>query len=107
MIMIENIFDQIPFTLPEELNNVLHKSKNIRIERIVSQGHTSPEKGWFDQDENEWIILIDGYAGITFEDSHEILLNKGDYLFIPAHKKHRVTFTTKKRKTIWLTIFFK
>lgn len=105
--MKENIFDLIPVTLPEELTHVIHSAKNIRIERIVSQGHTSPEHGWYDQDENEWVILIDGFAGITFEDTSEILLDKGDYLFIPAHKKHKITFTTKKRKSVWLAIFFK
>jgi cupin 2 domain-containing protein len=104
--MIENIFDQIPFTLPEEITSTLFKSDKVRIERIVSAGQTSPENGWFDQDENEWVILLQGYAGITFEDTNEILLNQGDYLFIPAHKKHKVTFTSKSRKSVWLAIFF-
>ena len=105
--MKENIFDLIPDKLPEELTNVIHSADHVRIERIVSQGHTSPEDAWYDQDEDEWVILIDGFAGITFEDTSEILLNKGDYLFIPAHKKHKVTFTTHKRKSVWLAIFIK
>jgi cupin 2 domain-containing protein len=105
--MKESIFDQIPESLPEELITVLKKSNNIRIERIVSNGHTSPDEGWYDQDEDEWVILIDGFTGITFEDGKEILLNRGDYMFIPAHKKHKVTFTTQKRNSIWLAIFFK
>jgi cupin 2 domain-containing protein len=106
--MIENIFENVPNTiLKEEITNLLHSGSNIRIERIVSQGQTSPAEGWYDQDENEWVILLDGFAGITFEDDSEILLNKGDYLLIPAHKKHKVTFTTNKRKSIWLAIFYK
>jgi cupin 2 domain-containing protein len=105
--MKENIFDLIPDTLPEELTNIIYSTDNIRIERIVSHGHTTPEDKWYDQDENEWVILIDGFAGITFEKEKEILLNKGDYLFIPAHKKHKITFTTQKRKTVWLAIFIK
>jgi len=104
--MVENIFNNIPENFPKEITNLLHSSDKFRIERIVSKGHTSPEEGWYDQDENEWVILVDGFAGITFEDTSEILLNKGDYLFIPAHKKHKVTFTSNKRNSIWLAIFF-
>ncbi len=104
--MKENIFDLIPDTFTEELTNTIFKSDKIRIERIVSAGHTSPQKGWYDQDENEWVILLEGYAGITFKDTNEILLIPGDYFFIPAHKKHKVTFTSKKRKCVWLAIFF-
>ena len=105
--MKQNIFDQIPEQITAELTDIINNSENVRIERIVSKGHTSPETGWYDQDENEWVILLEGFAGITFEGSQEILLNKGDYLFIPAHKKHKVTFTTKSRVSIWLAIFFK
>jgi cupin 2 domain-containing protein len=104
--MVKNIFELIPEDFKEEITNLLFSSEKFRIERIVSKGHTSPKEGWFDQDENEWLILVDGFAGITFEDTSEILLNKGDYLFIPAHKKHKVTFTTKRRNSVWLAIFF-
>jgi cupin 2 domain-containing protein len=102
----KNIFDLIPDTLSEELTNTIIRSDKVRIERIVSSGQTSPRKGWFDQDENEWVILLEGYAGITFDDTNEIILIPGDYLFIPAHKKHKVTFTSKSRKSVWLAIFF-
>lgn len=105
--MKKNIFDEVPLTLSEELINILQKTENVRIERIVSTGQVSPENEWYDQDENEWVILLDGYAGITFEGSKEILLSKGDYLFIPAHKKHRVSFATKHKKSVWLAVFFK
>lgn len=104
--MVDNILNLIPENITEEITTLLHTSDNIRIERIVSQGQTAPTEGWYDQNENEWVILLDGMAGITFEDSPEILLNKGDYLFIAAHRKHKVSFTSRKRKCIWLAIFF-
>jgi len=68
-------------------------SENVRIERIVSLGHTSPESGWYNQEENEWVIVLEGSGTILFENGIERVLNKGDYLNIPAHTKHKVTRT--------------
>jgi len=101
-----NLFDNIPETLPAELTDILFNSENIRIERIVSSGQTSPKEGWFDQEEKEWVILLQGEATIAFDDGLEIVLSKGDYLMIHPHKKHKVTFTSTEPKCVWLAIFF-
>ena len=100
-----NIFSEIPEDLPEELIETIFSFTNIRIERIVSDGHCSPKDFWYDQDENEWIVVLQGSAEIVFVD-RIITMKIGDYLNIPAHEKHRVGKTSSDEKTIWLAIFF-
>jgi cupin 2 domain-containing protein len=101
-----NLFENIPDELPAEHFADLIKTKNVRIERIVSFGHTSPDFGWYDQDENEWVIVMEGSGTILFENGIEHVLNKGDYLNIPAHTKHKVTRTDPNNMTIWLAVFY-
>jgi cupin 2 domain-containing protein len=104
----ENIFDCIPPKLAEELFITIYSAKNIRIERIVSQGQSSPEGFWFDQDQHEWLIVLEGNAIIHFKDDpRPVELRRGSYLNIPAHKKHRVAQTSPTEKTIWLAIHYK
>ena len=101
-----NIFADIPDDLKEEFIEDILVSKNLKIERIVSYGHTSPKEGWYNQDKNEWVILLDGEATISFKDSADVKLKKGDYLNIPLHVEHKVSWTKPKYKTIWLAIFY-
>lgn len=101
-----NLFDNIPDELPDELVSDLLSGNNLRIERIVSYGHRSPESGWYDQTENEWVLIVDGYGEIEFDDGHLITLNPGDHLNIPAHQKHRVSATKPDGVTIWLAVFY-
>lgn len=101
-----NLYDDIPDNLPDEHFTDLIRGKNIRIERIISLGHTSPEHGWYDQYENEWVIVLEGSGSILFENGALHALNKGDYLNIPAHTKHRVTQTDPNNITIWLAVFY-
>ena len=63
----ENLFDGIPSALPEELVTNIHRARGFRIERIVSQAHCSPPGFWYDQDEHEWVIVLEGTAAIQFE----------------------------------------
>lgn len=100
-----NLFKNIPDTLPDELTSVLAENKNMKIERIVSDGHASPEGFWYDQEQNEWVLLISGSAVLTVEDK-KVELNAGDYLLIPAHQRHRIESTSAIEKTIWLAVFF-
>jgi cupin 2 domain-containing protein len=105
--MTQNIFDEIPAALPEELLTDLLRTSNVRIERIVSHGQSSPEGFWQDQSQNEWVILVKGAARILFEDEAEAVeLEQGSYLNIPAHRKHRVEWTDPKQKTVWLAIHY-
>ena len=102
----ENIFESIPDDLTEEIFEPLLHGKNIKIERIVSNGHTSPKTGWYDQEQNEWVMVLKGDAIITFEHEKELRLNQGSYLNIPAHTKHKVSWTSQKTETIWLAIYY-
>ena len=100
-----NLFDNIPEKSPNELLDVLASGKNVRIERIVSFGNTSPEGFWYDQDEQEWVLLLQGAARLTIEDRF-VDLKPGDSLNIPAHTRHRVEWTDTTQPTIWLAIYY-
>ena len=104
--MTTNLFTDLPANLPDELLTTLLKAANIRIERIVSHGHTSPEGFWYDQDEHEWVIVLKGASKLRFEDSI-VEMKPGDFVNIPAHRKHRVEWTTPEEPTIWLAVFYK
>ncbi len=101
-----SIFDISEYTGDSEVLEGILKKENIRIERILSAGQTSPETGWYDQDENEFVILIQGNATIEFEDGIKEL-KTGDYLDIPAHKKHKVTYTSDDPVCIWIAVFYR
>lgn len=104
---IKNIFKDIPSNIHEEITEKIISSGKIRIERIISQGHTSPGNFWFDQKENEWVIVIKGKAKLEFSGENELIdLNEGDYVNIPSHKKHRVKWTDPETETIWLAVFY-
>jgi cupin 2 domain-containing protein len=102
----KNLFDQIPATAPQEIFTPLMASTNIRIERIVSFGNVSPQRFWYDQQENEWILLMEGSAQLRLED-RLVELAPGDYLNIPCGRKHRVEKTSENGRTVWLAVFYK
>ncbi|MGX9726555.1 MAG: cupin domain-containing protein [Candidatus Electronema sp. VV] len=105
--MTGNIFASLPEELDSELFTELLRDKNIRIERIVSKGQTSPVAGcWYDQNDNEWVLVLEGSGTILFEDGRQVTLNKGYFLHIPAHEKHKVSWTDPDRQTVWLVIHF-
>lgn len=100
-----NLFENITNDLPEELTEVLAESSSVRIERIVSDGQASLDGFWYDQKENEWVLLVAGSAVLEFEDE-TLELGRGDHLLIPAHRRHRVTSTSLTEKTIWIAVFY-
>lgn len=102
----QNLFENIPSSIPEELLEEIDSTDNIIIERIISHGHKSPPDFWYDQDKNELVFLLLGNGVIEFEDGRKVKLNPGDYLKIKAHEKHRVAETSKTTKTIWLAIYY-
>ncbi|MHC4994089.1 MAG: cupin domain-containing protein [Planctomycetota bacterium] len=100
-----NCFEDIPDDLPEELIQTLHESDSVRIERIVSRGHASPEGFWYDQPQDEFVVLLSGAATLEFEaGDHRIELKTGDYLVIPARTRHRVVCTSQDMDSVWLAI---
>jgi cupin 2 domain-containing protein len=104
----ENLFDDIPADLPDELFTRLLRTGTIRVERIVSQAQASSPGFWYDQDDNEWVLVIEGSAVIEFEGEAEpVELRRGCYLNIPAHARHRVVRTSAKQKTVWLAIHYR
>ena len=105
MTMPSNLFTDLPSDFRDELFTTLLDATNVRIERIVSQGHASPEDFWYDQDQHEWVVLLKGAARLRFED--EIVeMRPGDFVNIPAHKKHRVEWTTPDEPTVWLAVHY-
>jgi cupin 2 domain-containing protein len=101
-----NIFDCIPENLEAEVFERLIDGDGLRIERIISKGHSSPEAGWYDQDNNEWLIVLKGEAILEFSEEASIHLKTGDFINIPAHKKHRVEWTDPGTETIWLAVHY-
>jgi cupin 2 domain-containing protein len=78
--------------------------KNIQIERIVSTGQTTPSGQWYDQELDEWVILLQGEAELSYTDDTRIKIKAGDYLLIPAHTKHRVEYPSIEPACIWLAV---
>ena len=102
-----NLFRNIPSELKNELTDILLKGKDVRVERIVSSGHASPPGFWYDQTDNELVILLKGSAGLMFEGSDKAMtMNAGDYVNIPSHLRHRVAWTAPDEYTVWLAIFY-
>jgi cupin 2 domain-containing protein len=105
--MTGNLFSDLPRHLPNELFTTLLEAANVRIERIVSRGHASPEGFWFDQDQHEWVVVLKGAASLRFEDDEQpIEMKPGDFMNIPAHRKHRIAWTTPDEPTIWLAAHY-
>ena len=100
----QNIFEMIPHNLEEEVFEQLINGEHVKIERIISKGHKSPESGWYDQEENEWVLLLKGEARVSFEDQPSVRLHEGDFINIPSHKKHKVDWTDPDSETIWLAV---
>ena len=100
-----NLFEKIPDVLEEESFQDLLVTGSVRIERIISHGHSSPEGFWYDQDQDEWVMLLQGAARIRFEEGERALeMKPGDFVHIPAHQRHRVEWTKPDAHTIWLAV---
>ncbi len=95
-----NLLDNIPHQADEELFTLLLTRPGLRLERIVSTGQSTPEDSPFDQDSDEWVLLIAGAAGLWMEGIGERDLKPGDWLLIPAHCAHRVTWTSKNEPIV-------
>jgi cupin 2 domain-containing protein len=102
----DNLFEEIPVHLPEELLQTLLRTHAIRIERIVSRGHTTPTGQWYDQPQSEFVLLLQGAARLAFDDGAEVAMGPGDWLEIPAHRKHRVAWTEPEQDSVWLAVHF-
>ncbi|QEG02857.1 Cupin domain protein [Stieleria maiorica] len=105
---LKNLLSDLPASTAKEWVEVLASSPHVRIERIVSTGQSSPDEFWYDQDEHEWVAVLSGEARLSFEDDPEpLMLKAGDHLLIPAHRKHRVDWTSDSEPTVWLAVFYR
>ncbi len=100
-----NVFEELPVNKNEELFFEIFKNEKIKIEKIVSNGQTSPDNFWYEQKENEFVLLLEGFTIVEFED-FEMELKKGDCLNIKAMEKHRVKFTSLDEPTVWFAVFY-
>jgi cupin 2 domain-containing protein len=104
---VDNLFDPLPPEIPEEISQVLLKTPDFRLERIVSAGQATPPGEWYDQEAPEWVVLLSGGAGLRFEDEPAPRrLRPGDYVLIPAHRRHRVEWTDPEAPTVWLALHY-
>lgn len=98
-----NIYDKISTLSNQEQFTDLLRKKNVLVERIVSSGQITPEDKPYYQEQDEWVIILQGEARLKVNNK-EVSLKKNDYILIPHHTKHWVTYTSKIPKTIWLTV---
>jgi cupin 2 domain-containing protein len=95
-------------TLPDEVVDLLIDRSGLRIERIVSTGQFTAEGQWYDQDIDEWVLVAQGSARLRIEGEREDReLSEGDWILLPAHCRHRVTWTRAEPPTVWLAIHFR
>ncbi|MGJ0507704.1 MAG: cupin domain-containing protein [Methylocystis sp.] len=105
MVVAGNLFSNIPQRLAEEEFTVLAEFSGARIERIVTTGQASPPGFWYDQEQTEWVVLLSGSAGLLFEgEDAPRILRPGDYVEIPARRRHRVEWTDATQPTVWLAV---
>jgi len=103
-----NLFSIIPGEIPQEITEVLLRTPEFHLERIVSSGQATPPGEWYDQDTHEWVVLLSGAAGLLFAGEDRVrVLRPGDYVLIPAHCRHRVAWTDPEEKTVWLALHYR
>lgn len=100
-----SLLSELPTAGPGEHFESLATGSGARVERIVSHGHCSPPDFWYDQEEDEWVLLVSGRAALEIEGrAGELELAPGDWLHLPAHRRHRVTWTHPEEPTVWLAV---
>jgi cupin 2 domain-containing protein len=102
-----NLFTDVEGRLATERVDVLVDGGTVRLERIISRGHATPPGEWYDQDRDEWVVVLRGSAGLRFEgETGEHVMRAGDHLVIPAHRRHRVEWTDSREPTVWLAVHY-
>jgi cupin 2 domain-containing protein len=99
-----NLFTQDTEQQDTEHFDRLLQGGGVRLERILSTGQVTPSGRWYDQDTDEWVALLQGEAELAFSDGPSVRLVAGDHLFIPAHRRHRVTYTSSEPPCVWLAL---
>ncbi len=103
-----SLFDSPPSGGESEELTTLVTAGASRLVRIVSTGQATPEGEWYDQDDNEWVVVLRGRAGLRIAGEDDVrVLSAGDYLDIPAHVRHRVEWTDADEPTVWLALHYR
>ena len=102
-----NLFAELIAQAGEERFDSLLDRPGLRIERIVSTGQCSPPGFWYDQNDGEWVLLIQGATRLRFADEGEDrMLAPGDFVDIAPRRRHRVAWTDPTQTTIWLAVHY-
>ena len=101
-----NLLAPLPQPALDEISQELLRGNSFRLERIVSMGHTTPAGVWYDQESDEWVLLLSGAAQLRFDDADQLDMRPGDCILIPAHQRHRVDWTDPQQQTAWLALHF-
>ena len=100
-----NLFTPVPEARNKEIVESLVKTTGFTFERIIAQGQPTPPDEWYDQEWDEWAVLLSGEARLLFEGEDEPrTIKPGDWLLIPAHKRHRVEWCAPDEQTVWLAL---
>lgn len=108
---IRNLYSDLPEDQHQEHFQTIAEyssAKNVRIERIVTYGQCTPAGEWYDQVQDEWVMVVQGDAVLLIEreDStvRECSLKTGDSVLLPAHCRHRVEKVSTGQPVIWLAV---
>lgn len=101
-----NLLDDLPAAEPQERFESLLRTSGLHLQRILSWGQVTPDGQWYDQADNEWVLLLAGAARLLIEGQEELVLMPGDTLLLPAHCRHRVIWTDPAQPTVWLALHY-
>ena len=102
-----NILADLPDSAAAELFETILEKPGIKIERIISTGQATPAGEWYDQEHDEWVLLLCGAARLLIEGEEAARrLGTGDFLLLPAGCRHRVEWTDPDQKSVWLAVHF-
>ena len=102
-----NLLQPLAVPLAEELFEELVRGSRFKLVRIVSTGQATPPGQWYDQEEDEWVVLLSGAARLRLADRDEIHhMTPGDYVHLPAHCRHRVEWTDPAAESVWLALHY-
>ncbi len=101
MIQAQSLFSDLGSSGTEETFTTLFEKADVKIERIDSHGQASPDGFWYDQPQDEWVLLVKGDAVLEIADQ-PLTLKAGDHVLIPGHVRHRVASTSAD--ALWLAV---
>jgi cupin 2 domain-containing protein len=105
---VTNLFDDLPAALLAERIDVLLRAPGVRVERIVSTGHVTSPGHWYDQDTDEWVVVLRGRARLRIDGEADVRdLRPGDHILLRAHARHRVEWTDDAAPTVWLAVHYR